>query len=250
MIDMDRQAQLIERIKGHSFVKNHGGVAGIVGSYGKGAETDINADTNDIVVIANTGDIDLENERVMPSGADASYFDANRQMFADHRYDIESGAGHVRSIGAYPSTENHKSWKLRVRLRDNAIGKAIRAIVEDTNQIGVSVGFVPDDYGPPTPDELDSMGGIFSSIVRSWKWFETSFTLLPCNVACQSMVVSEGKSMDMVESADRLLTNNKIDREAAYALGMPITMTRRFFTIPRKSVKVYTECGLMYEKAV
>ena len=245
---MDRKAQLIERIRNHAFVQKSGGVAGIVGSYGKGAETDIKADTDDIIVVANTGDIDLENERVIPSGADDSYFKANGQMFADHQYDIGSGAGVVRNISAYPSTENHKAWRLRVRLRDNDIGKAIRAIVDDTNQIGVSVGFVPVDYGPPTPDEQDALGGAFHSIVRTWKWFETSFTLLPCNVACQSMNITEGKSMDMVESADRLLGSSKISREAAAALGMPITAKRRFFSIPEQRVRVFTTDGLSYTK--
>ncbi len=245
---MDRKQQLIDRIKGHSFVKKHGGLAGIVGSYGKGAETDVKSDTDDIVVIANTGDIDLEQERVMPKGADYSYFKANTQMFADHRYDIESGAGVLRRLNPYPSTENHKAWKLRVRIRDNAIGKAIKAIVADTNQIGVSVGFVPLDYGSPTSDEREKMGGGFDSIVRTWKWFETSFTLLPCNVACQSMTVTEGKSMEMVDSADRLLSANKIDRDAAYMLGMPITAERKLYSIPKPKIKVYTPDGLMYTK--
>lgn len=239
---MDRKAQLIERLKGHAFVKSHGGVAGIVGSYGKGAEVDLKSDTRDIVVVATTGDIDLEKERVMPGGADQTYFKANRQMFADHKYDIESGAGEARSIYAYPNDQDVKAWKIRCRIRNNPIGKAIQAIVEDTNQIGVSIGFVPTDYGSPTADEREKMGGEFGSIVREWEWFETSFTLLPCNVACQSMAVTEGKSWDMVDSADRLLSADKIDREAAYALGMPITATRRMFSVPEPKV-VFTPDG-------
>lgn len=246
---MDRKSQLIDRIKGHSFVKSRGGTAGIVSSYGKGVEFDVQKDdTDDILVIANTGDIDLEQERVVPSGADPTYFKANGQMFADHQYDIESGAGVLRRIHEYPSPADHKAWKLRVRLRDNKIGKAIRAIVEDTNQIGVSVGFVPLDYGTPTQQEKDALGGDFVSIVRAWEWFETSFTLLPCNVSCQSMVVTEGKSMDMVESADRLLGADKIDREAAYSLGMPISVSRRYFTVPQTYTKVYTSDGLSYRR--
>jgi len=227
-----RQKQLIERLQGHAFVKSRGGKAGIVGSYGKGAEADFKDDTEDIVVIANTGDIDLEKERVVPGGAVKDYFNANRQMFADHKYDIESGAGVARAIYAHPSESDVRAWKIRCRIRNNPIGKAIREVVEDTNQIGVSIGFVPVDYGRPNDEEQAKMGGEFKSIVRVWEWFETSFTLLPCNVACQSMAVTEGKSWDMVESADRLLSANKIDREAAYALGMPITAKRRVFAVP------------------
>lgn len=227
-----RQKQLIERLKGHPFVKQHGGNAGIVGSYGKGAELDVKQDTNDVMVIANTDDIDLEKERVIPEGADPHYFKTNKQMFADHKYDIESGAGSLRSLSAFPSTQNHRSWRLRVRLRNNPIGNAIKAIVEDTNQIGTSVGFVPISMGPPNDEEKTKYGGSFESIVRAWEWFETSFTLLPCNVACQSMDITEGKSFDMVDSADRLLCSNKIDREAAYQLGMPIDAERRHYAIP------------------
>ena len=236
---MDRKQQLINRIKGHSFVKSHGGVAGIVASYGKGAEIDVKDDTRDIVVIANTADIDLEKERVVPSGADTSYFKSNRQMFADHLYDINSGAGVMRVMNEYPSKTDHKSWKLRCRIRNNPIGNAIMAVVEDTNQIGISVGFVPLDWGEPTSSEIKEFGGSsFDSIIRAWEWFETSYTLLPCNVTCQSMDITEGKSYDMIDSADRLLSRDKIDREAAYALGLPITPKRRIFSIPSPKMLV------------
>jgi len=244
-----RQKQLIERLQGHAFVKSRGGTAGIVGSYGKGAEVDLRDDTEDIVVIANTGDIDLEKERVLPSGADDSYFRANRQMFADHKYDIESGAGEARAISPYPNRQELKAWKIRCRIRSNPIGKAIRAVVEDTNQIGVSIGFVPLDYGTPTSEEREKMGGEFASIVRSWEWFETSFTLLPCNVACQSMAVTEGKSWDMVDSADRLLSADKIDREAAYALGMPIAAKRRIFSVAAAKSKNTTDGDIVRVRA-
>jgi len=244
---VDRKSQLIERIKQHSFVRKNGGVAAIVASYGKGAETVVKNDdsgTNDIIVIANTGDIDLENERVMPGGADKSYFEKNKQMFADHRYDIESGVGEARAIGAYPNPQEIKSWRIRCRIRNNRLGDTIKAIVEDTNQIGVSIGFVPQDWGVPTDEERKNLGGDFNTIVRSWRWFETSFTLLPCNVSCQS-VVTEGKSYDMVDSADRLLCAGKIDREAAVMLGMPTTPTRKFFAAP-KPKRVFTPEGFSY----
>jgi len=231
---MDRKTLLLERIKGNPFVQKNGGVAGIVASYGKGVETRTKNDdsgTNDIIVTANTGDIDLENERVMPGGADKSYFQANRKMFADHRYDLESGVAEARSVSAYPNPQEIKSWRIRCRLMDTPLARTIRAIVDDTNQIGVSIGFIPKDWGMPSDEERETLGGDFQTIVRSWSWFETSFTLLPCNVSCQS-IVTEGKSMDMVDSADRLLSAGKIDRESAAALGMPIHAERKLFTIP------------------
>ena len=246
---MDRKEIILARVKAHQFVKDSGGSVGIVGSYGKGAATDIKADTQDIIVTANTADIDLEDERVIPSGADMSYFIKNRQMFADHRYDIMSGAAYLRTADPYPSASNHRSWKLRTHLRDNDIGKAIAAVVDDTSQIGISIGFVPMDFGPPTAAEREKWGGDFRSIVRTYKVFEASFTLLPCNVSCQSEAIAEGKSLDMVDSADRLLCSSKITRDAAHALGMPISKERKMHAIP-KTKMVFLADGSWYKKRV
>lgn len=235
---------IIDRIKSHPGVSESDKV-GVVSSFGKGADVIVKADTRDIVVTANTGDIDLDHEVVVPSGADTSYFLKNRHVFADHKYDIADGAGRLRSLSPYPSKEDHRAWKMRVRINDNPIGNAIMDIVRETGQIGVSVGFVAKDYGNPTDDERAKYGGDnpdrLTAVIRKWDWFETSFTLLPCNVACQSDAFTEGKSLDMLDAVDRMVTKGVIKRDVAAALGMPITTKRTIIAMPKKKRLIFPD---------
>jgi hypothetical protein len=226
--------KLIDRLKSHPAVKSDSTI-GVVSSFGKGAEVDIKSDTRDIVVIANTNDIDLESEVVVAAGADTSYFVKNGHIFADHVYDIANGAGKLRSLSPYPSKTDHKAWKVRARINDNPIGNAIKTIVEQTGQIGVSIGFMAKDFGQPNEDEMAIYGvgdKLIRSIVRTWDWFELSFTLLPCNVSCQSMATVEGKSLDMMNAVDRMVTKGLFSREIASTLGAPISPKRKIYTVP------------------
>lgn len=235
---------ILTRLKAHEGIGADDRV-GVVSSFGKGAEVITKERTRDIVVIANTGDIDLDNEVVVPSGADTGYFERNKMIFADHLYDLNQVAGRMRTLEKYPSADNHKAWRVRAHIADNPIGNTVRTIVEETGQIGVSIGFVADDYGPPTDDERKAYkaadGSTPQSVVRSWKWFELSFTALPCNVACQSMTVTEGKSLDMLNAVDELVTKGVIDRDSAARLGMPITAKRRFHAVGRKTLRPMLE---------
>ncbi|MBO6739051.1 MAG: hypothetical protein JJ916_04240 [Phycisphaerales bacterium] len=240
---------ILHRLKGHNVTVKDGERIGVVSSFGRGAQIVTKSDrTRDIVVTANTGDIDLDNEVVIPSGANTAYFERNKMIFADHMYDLNQVAGKMRRLDKYPSETDHQSWRVRAHINDNPIGNTVRTIVEETGQIGVSIGFIAKDYGAPTEDERKRFksadGSTPHSVVREWDWFELSFTALPCNVACQSMAMTEGKSADMLEAVDRLVTKGLIDRESASLLGMPITPKRKVHAVsapaPRRSVvKVY-----------
>lgn len=245
-----KSTAIIDRIKSHPGVSESDKV-GVVSSFGKGAEVDVKSDTRDIIVIANTNDIDLDSEIVVASGADPTYFLKNRQVFADHKYDIENGAGKLRSLSEHPSKDDHRAWKMRVRINDNPIGNAIMDIVKETGQIGVSVGFVATDYGTPTEDERTKYASknptALHAIIRAWDWFETSFTLLPCNVSCQSTAMAESKSLDMLDAVDRMVTKGLIKRDIAALLGMPITKKRviHAVTTPKFKSIVYPGGGVM-----
>lgn len=241
-----RSTEILNRIKTHPGLTKDSKV-GVVSSLGKGAEVDLREDTRDIVVIANTADIDLDSEVVVPSGADTSYFLKNRHIFADHKYDIENGAGVLRKLSKYPTPSDHKAWQMRININDNPIGNAIMDIVRDTGQIGVSVGFVATDYSEPTEAERVKYGGKnpdkLQAVIRAWNWFETSFTLLPCNVSCQSRGGVESKSLEMYNSVERMVTKGIIKRDVAAMLGMDITPKRKFIAIaePRTSRIVYPD---------
>jgi hypothetical protein len=241
---------ILHRLKGHPGIDDDARV-GVVSSFGKGAQIIVKSDDNrarHLEVIANTDDIDLDNEVVIPGGANTAYFQRNKQIFADHVYDLGNVVGVLRHLYKYPSDTDHKAWRVKMHLHDNPLGNAAMRIVEETGQIGVSIGFVAKDYGAPTEDERKRFksadGSTPHSVVREWDWFELSVTALPCNVACQSMAMTEGKSADMLDAVDRLVTKGLIDRESASLLGMPITPRRKMHAVsspaPRRSVvKVY-----------
>lgn len=242
---------IITRLKAHPGIADDATV-GVVSSFGKGAEVVDKADTRDILVTANTQDIDLDNEVVVPSGADTTYFERNKMIFADHMYDLSQVAGKLRQLDKYPSDADHKSWRVRAHINDNPIGNAIMTIVRETGQIGVSVGFKALSFGPPTEEELAKYsidGSTLRSIVRAWEWFELSFTALPCNVACQSMGLTEGKSVDMYNAVDELVTKGLIDRESASLLGMPISAKRKMHAVSSpRSKMVFAGNGLVMVK--
>lgn len=126
------------------------------------------------VFIANTADVDLDSEVVVPSGADTSYFFRNRTIFLDHDY--TKPVARLR----YASLKRGK-WIVNMTFGRSALAQEARANVDDGVVNGCSIGFIPTDYGRPTADEIKAYGP-HESIVRSWEWLELSLTGLPCNV--------------------------------------------------------------------
>lgn len=231
---------IIKRLKRHKEA-THAETIGVIGSYGKVAEIDDDGDKNDIIAIANTGDIDLDDEVVVPSGLTTEYLMKNRQIFVDHEYGIHNAAGHIRSIAKYPSPQDHKSWRVRIGLYDNDAGRAVKEIAKRSGQIGLSIGFFPTDYGPPTEDELNQYGRDgkkLVSVVRAGRMFEISFTALPCNVSCQGSL-SIGDAKGLADAADAAVRDGAIERRTATLLG---------FAEPVRTQKVLTPHGMVTRK--
>lgn len=241
---------IITRLKAHPGITDETTV-GVVSSFGKGAEVDLKADTRDIVATLTTSDIDLEDEVLIPGGADMTYFKANKMIFADHRYDMENYVGVLRGLSLIGDPENPKGWKMRFTVSDSPLGNTAMKIVEHAGQIGISVGFKVMDHGPPTDEESKAYGVSGKkprSIVRAFDVFEGSTTCLPCNVACQAVIaggsksarVVEGRSVDMYNAVDSLLRRGLIEREYVSLLGMPITPDRKVFavSVPRRRFEV------------
>lgn len=216
---------LVERIRSrHLWLKSTDAV-GVTASFGKATQVD--AENRSIRVTANTDDVDLEDEVVVPSGADTGYFFANRKIFLDHDYTFDKCVGVLRAAAPRPSAKDHRAWMCHLHIYDlsrSPYGNDILTIAEEGG-IGTSIGFVAKDYGNLSKEEQAAYtkgGKSPSSIVRSWKWLELSVTAMPCNVACQSVAGAKADDSKM-GILDNLLTKGRIKRETATALGMPTT---------------------------
>ncbi len=154
-----------------------------------------------VVVIANTADVDLDSEVVVPSGADTSYFFKNRTIFWNHDYNVP--IARLR----YASLKGGK-WIVNMTFGKGEFATEVREMVQDGVVTGTSVGFIPTLYGRPTPDETKAYGP-HDSIVRSWKWLELSITPLPCNVEA------------MIEAGEKGLVSKATIRKALPDVATP-----------------------------
>lgn len=207
---MTRAEQIVERLR----TKHGEQTVGVISSFGK----DLQVKGRTIEVIANTDDMDLDNEVVVPKGADTSYFLQNRSVFVDHKYDLEFHVGTLRGLDRHPSTKDQTAWKARV----GVLGKPgmpddILTTAREVG-IGVSIGFAPLNVREPTEAEAEKHGGDLTSVVDSWKWLELSFTAMPCNVACQSMAMVEDDSK--MGALEDLVVKGRISRASGYAFGL------------------------------
>lgn len=204
------------------------GIRGVIPEFVK--VTDPHDGADDYYATANTADIDLDDEVVDPKGADLAYINRNRQLFADHDYALTSVVGVIRGFKAFPNTGAQTAWRVRIKLNTTPLGQTARTIIREHGHIGLSIGFMARDYGPPTDAEAKAFGKggkTPRSIVRAWDWFELSVTALPCNVSCQTgeTAVDEKRVVDLVE----LVRKGVLDRECAAALGIPVEPKRRVF---------------------
>ncbi len=211
---------VIERIR-----KRHGmedGVeVGVRSSFGADAVVDTESGNRDLIVVATTDDVDLDDEVVVPSGADTTYFFGNKRIFVDHEYTVDKYVAVLRKAMAYPSVNDHRAWKVRMRVRPGPLGDDVLTIARESG-IGSSIGFEPIRSGPPTDDEkaqYAKAGRSPRSVVRQWRWLELSLTAMPCNVMCQGGMASVDSTRAV--ALDEMVTKGLIRRETARAFGLP-----------------------------
>lgn len=215
---MNRNELLISRLRRNPAVKD--GAAIGIRAVTKVKVAEVDEEQSELIVIANTDDVDLEREVVDPSGADPdSYFFTNRKMFVDHDTSTDKCVAVMRSCRPFPSATDHRQWRVRCRVyrgRGNQLADDIWNMAT-SDGIGVSIGFIPLDYGPVLPHEAKRYPGA-DSIVRRWHWLELSFTAFPCNVACQSaeVVSSMARSAELAE----MVGKGRIHPATAAALGL------------------------------
>ena len=216
----------LERIKRMMEAPQHaklGLKAGRVGLIGFGIKSSSLDAKNprDIIVTANTDDVDLDDEVVVPGGADMRYYHENRANFIDHSYDFGKHVGSMRSIALAP---DRRSW-----INRSAIFDGLKSIYADDllavarqAGIGASIGFESLDGGPPKatdPPAYQKAG----FVIRKWRMVELSFTAMPCNVSCRTMHEIGGVDPEKMAVLDELVTKGRkrggIELGSAIALG-------------------------------
>lgn len=210
------QPDIKARIRAHHKLADSTPV-GVRGSFGHDVKVDTEKGNRSITLTANTDDIDNDAEVVMPAGADLTYFEANKSIFVDHEYTHDKWVGKMRRLAPVKIGDEHRAWKVVMQARRTPLGDEMLTVAREMG-IGCSIGFVPEQYGPPQESDPDRYKSA-ASVVRAWKWLELSLTPLPCNVSCQSDAerVDESKASDL----ERLVTKGLIRRETAAMFGLP-----------------------------
>jgi len=190
------------RLRKHFFVKDSEAV-GFAGVAVIKSNIELDTSTDRVIeIIATTNAMDLDDQIVDPAGVDWSYFNAANQkkVFQDHNYDSQSNVGITRSISPYLESGVQVGWKMRIHIFRNLKCPYADDIWEKCKQGGPpggSIGFIPKIVRPLTPAEQKRWPGA-ESIVTEWKALEFSLTNLPCNVKCQTISATEGKTAPTV----------------------------------------------------
>lgn len=193
---------LRDRHGSRSAFKNGGKSIGVVSGWPAGSYAEKNAQNADIIgCVATTNRVDLEREVVLPDGGIFDYLARNAKVFADHSYDHAYLVGGIRMhkqgmpLAPWPSATNQRGWSMRVGVMRDYPFPTADAILKIAEQhgIGASIGFEALEGGKPDANEKRLYPGA-EYIVRKWSCLEVSFTCLPCNVDCQSMMGTIDKS--------------------------------------------------------
>lgn len=166
-----------------------------------------------VEVVATTDDVDLDDEVVVPGGANLAYFLRNGSVFVDHDTRFASRVGVQRSVRPFPTGSSQRGWAVDIVMDPGAFAQDVLAKAQ-SGGMGMSIGFRAKDWGKPTAEEVKRYtrdGKAPQSIVRTWDWLELSFTPMPCNVACRvvSVMEPEAEEEPSPKAAWRTLVHTK-----------------------------------------
>lgn len=155
-----------------------------------------------VLAIINTNDVDLDDEVVLPGGMlPDSYIFENKSIFVDHEYDSEHCVGAMRRMSVVKSGGVPVAIKMQSHLvgNHNKYAQIVRDLIS-MDVAGKSVGFIPVDYGPPTPAERKQYPSA-TSIVRAWDCMEVSYTPMPCSKRCRAVGLTDETDEEEIEKA-------------------------------------------------
>lgn len=193
---------------------------GVLGRFLTHIKSGADGDGFEVEGIATTDDVDCDGEVVLPDGLDWKPFQKYRVLYAEHAYGMKYAAATYRYVTRSKSPDG---WKIRARLLPDAYSDEIQRVrmLADAGVLGLSIGFIPIESGPPTPEEQARYKGA-ASIVRRASVFEVSFTTMPCNMAC----VASAVYTDASKSAElcQMVTKGLARAEAVYAPGRKLVL--------------------------
>jgi len=198
-------------------------------------DIDNNTGKSDIVAIVTSSEIDGEGEVVVSEGLDPTYFRQNKSVFSDHDHTMKGRVGFLRALKLVQLGDGTKAWRARIGMHSLPLSRDIITIAQESGSIGLSIGFIPLDYGHPTPKEVTLYGRgskRFHTIVRTAKWIETSLTPFPANVTSRGVLVMDQSQQDEAKGLiDNLLSRGMIGHEVSDFLGYDSDELVRFAVI-------------------
>jgi phage head maturation protease len=187
--------------------KRHGFESEEIGLKATVAEMEVRgAGENRIVTsIINTDSVDMENEVIMPTGIDTTYFigadgkSGTRSVFWNHDYDLIPVAS-CRTLRLV-----NGALVAQAAMSRHPFAVDLTIAIEDGAVRGTSVGVRRLTWGPATSDERKQYGPGVEMVTRSSVLLEYSFTGIPANG----------------DALNQLVTVGKIARKSASYMGAP-----------------------------
>lgn len=126
--------------------------------------------------IVGSAAVDIEGDVVDPLGGDFSYFPSQvNSVYWQHDYN-------ALPIGKCRRLRTTKSGDLEsvTTIAKSGFGDDLLTAIDQGIVSGLSLGFIPTDMGPPTPEEAKKWPKC-KRVIRKWTALEYSITPMPCN---------------------------------------------------------------------
>lgn len=169
-----------------------------------GGAIDTSADGREFTCIANTAAVDLDNEVVIPEGADTSYLKRFGSILFNHNSSLPVGS--IRTV-----TNSGGKWAVVAAFASTAFASDVRTLVKEGCIKGVSIGFCRTSAGTPTKEEIATYGDC-NYITREWTWLELSVTPIPCNPDAMILAAKAIKSGRIAPVWDEILEREQSRR--------------------------------------
>jgi phage head maturation protease len=166
-----------------------------------------------ITALATTSGVDLENEVIVPAGADVSYFKAARSVYYCHDT-FSLPVATLRNLRL-----EQAGWVIQASTVNTEFARDVATCIADGAINGGSIGFIRTSSGTPTAAEVQ-MYGPHEYITREWKWLEWSITPFPCNPAAMLLSAVQENTEKAIDKLRTLLGTGKISRKSAEMMGV------------------------------
>lgn len=177
-----------------------------------------------ITAVATTSAVDLDDEVVVPGGANTAPIERLKAVYYNHDYNSLPVATVVNL------KRRSDGWVIQALTARGEFARDVAITVQDGAINAGSIGFVRKDYGAPTVKELDTYGP-HSLITRTWDWHEWSITPMPCN---QTAMIESWAAKSLPDATiiriESLASKGRISLKSARAMGVP---ERKSFPVPR-----------------